>query len=218
MSHDLKEKEKLTTSKLPGATIRLSITLLIFVTRDKMEDYRMRESLCHMDSEIQIADWSLCGRCVWGRTCSAGVGLRSWFLFSRHSLKAVSSGTGFTRGNAISHWRNTTVRTSSAGTIRQKQHLNMCSETASVTLIQPSTCVLWWKRLVISYLRQHRFTLFLFVLVPFVYFTSWGGYSVPFQHAQFQNLPRLISVWLINVCNIIMLPHQNTKIDSLLTT
>lgn len=90
-----------------------------------MEDYRRRQSLCHMDSEMIIADWLLCGRCVWGWTCSAGVGLRSWFLFSRHSLKAVSSGAGFTRGNAISHWRNTTVRTSSAGTVRQKQHLNM---------------------------------------------------------------------------------------------
>lgn len=39
-----------------------------------------------------------------GLTCSAGVGLRSWFLFSRHSLKEVSSGGGFTLGKAISHW------------------------------------------------------------------------------------------------------------------
>lgn len=31
--------EQLTTSKFPGATIRLSMTLLIFVTNDKIEDY-----------------------------------------------------------------------------------------------------------------------------------------------------------------------------------
>lgn len=34
-------KVQLTTSKFPGATIRLSITLLIFVTRDKMEDCKV---------------------------------------------------------------------------------------------------------------------------------------------------------------------------------
>lgn len=37
------------------------------------------------------------------------MGLRSWFLFSRHSLKAVSSGAGFTLGKAISHLWQTTV-------------------------------------------------------------------------------------------------------------
>lgn len=36
-------------------------------------------------------------------TCSAAVGARSWFLFSKASLKALSSAAGFTRGKAISH-------------------------------------------------------------------------------------------------------------------
>lgn len=38
------KSSELTTSKFPGATIRLSITLLIFVTRDKMEDCRKAEA------------------------------------------------------------------------------------------------------------------------------------------------------------------------------
>lgn len=36
-------------------------------------------------------------------TCSAELGARSWFLFSKASLKEVSSGAGLTRGKAISH-------------------------------------------------------------------------------------------------------------------
>lgn len=45
---------------------------------------------------------------IWGnfqyRTCSAAVGARSWFLFSKASLNADSSAAGLTRGKAISHW------------------------------------------------------------------------------------------------------------------
>lgn len=36
-------------------------------------------------------------------TCSAAVGAKSWFLFSKASLNALSSAAGFTRGKAISH-------------------------------------------------------------------------------------------------------------------
>lgn len=108
-------KEKwLTTSKLPGATIRLSMTLLIFVTRDKMEDYMQEEtgkgvSVSDHKQHKNWWDWLLSSQCVCRLTCSAGVGLRSWFLFSKHSLKAVSSGAGFTLGKAISHLWQTKV-------------------------------------------------------------------------------------------------------------
>lgn len=43
-------------------------------------------------------------------TCSAEVGLRSWFRFSSASLNAVSSEAGFTRGKAISHWKSCFIR------------------------------------------------------------------------------------------------------------
>lgn len=102
---------RLTTSKLPGATIRLSMTLLIFVTRDRMDDFvhERRRVLWIKATEKEIlciCSFSWAAN-VSRRTCSAGVGLRSWFLFRRHSLKAVSSGAGFTRGKAISHWQHT---------------------------------------------------------------------------------------------------------------
>lgn len=100
---------RLTTSKLPGATIRLSITLLIFVTRDRMEDWQTTNKVCVSELKQQVSCTSTGWEQAHALTCSAGVGLRSWFLFSRHSLKAVSSGAGFTLGKAISHLWQTTV-------------------------------------------------------------------------------------------------------------
>lgn len=103
-THRVSSAVILTTSKLPGATIRLSITLLIFVTRDKMEDCVHNETA--REEFLSVIRWDRLSSSqrACRRTCSAGVGLRSWFLFRRHSLKAVSSGAGFTRGKAISHW------------------------------------------------------------------------------------------------------------------
>lgn len=100
-----KKQKKLTTSKLPGATIRLSMTLLIFVTRDKIEDYMQETNKKNSVSEHkQDRAWAESGG--GGVDCQMLKCLQAHLLCRRGAQVLVSLQQTLTESRLVRCWLN----------------------------------------------------------------------------------------------------------------